>query len=90
MKCVLVNMEGHVIWLRGDPGEWNWGGNNLATFITSKKRGCPILDSPKSGLSEAKYKFLLKQVSDLQVLHPYKQSQHKLQHLYHLDGSNHP
>jgi len=27
MKAVLVNMEGHVIWLRGDPGEWNWEGN---------------------------------------------------------------
>ena len=24
MKCVLVNVEGHVIWLRGNPGEWNW------------------------------------------------------------------
>lgn len=23
MKFVLVNMEGQVIWLRGDPGEWN-------------------------------------------------------------------
>ena len=23
MKCVSVNMEGQVIWLRGDPGEWN-------------------------------------------------------------------
>ena len=26
-KCVVVNMEGHVIWLRGNPGEWNWEGN---------------------------------------------------------------
>ena len=24
MKCVLVNREGHVIWLRGDPSDWNW------------------------------------------------------------------
>lgn len=28
MKCVLVNMEGHVIWLRGNPGDWNWESNN--------------------------------------------------------------
>jgi len=27
MKCVLVNMEGHVIWLRGDLRAWNWDGN---------------------------------------------------------------
>lgn len=27
MKCVLVNMEGHVIWLRGNPGDWNWESN---------------------------------------------------------------
>lgn len=24
VKAVLVNMEGHVIWLRGSPGDWNW------------------------------------------------------------------
>lgn len=24
IKAVLVNMEGHVIWLRGSPGDWNW------------------------------------------------------------------
>ena len=28
MKCVLINMEGHVIWLRGSPGDWNWESNN--------------------------------------------------------------
>lgn len=27
MKCVLVNIEGYVIWLRGDPGEWHWEGS---------------------------------------------------------------
>jgi len=27
MKCVLVNMGGHVIWLRGNPGAWNWESN---------------------------------------------------------------
>ncbi len=27
MKCVLVNIEGHVIWLRGDSGAWNWESN---------------------------------------------------------------
>ena len=28
MKCVLVNMEEHVIWLRGSSGDWNWEGND--------------------------------------------------------------
>jgi hypothetical protein len=28
MKYVLVNTEGNVIWLRGDPEEWNWESNN--------------------------------------------------------------
>ena len=28
MKYVLVNMEGHVIWLRGTPGGWNWEGKS--------------------------------------------------------------
>ena len=28
MKCVLVNIEGHVIWLRGSPRNWNWGSYN--------------------------------------------------------------
>ena len=27
-SCVLVNEHGHVIWLRGNPGEWNWEGKN--------------------------------------------------------------
>ena len=27
-QCVLVNMEGHVIWLHGNPGAWNWENNN--------------------------------------------------------------
>lgn len=27
MKCVLINMEEHVIWLRGNPRDWNWGSN---------------------------------------------------------------
>lgn len=28
VKTVLVNMEGHVIWLRGSLGDWNWGSND--------------------------------------------------------------
>ena len=24
-KCVIVNEHGHVIWLRGNPSDWNWG-----------------------------------------------------------------
>ncbi len=27
-KCVIVNEHGHVIWLRGNPSNWNWDGNN--------------------------------------------------------------
>ena len=27
VRCVLVNMEGHVIWLCGDPGDCNWENN---------------------------------------------------------------
>lgn len=26
-KCVIVNEHGHVVWLRGNPGSWNWEGN---------------------------------------------------------------
>jgi hypothetical protein len=28
MKCVLVNLDGHVIWLRGSPEDWNWESNS--------------------------------------------------------------
>lgn len=28
MKCVLVNVEGHGISLRGNPGGWNWKRSN--------------------------------------------------------------
>jgi len=27
MKCILVIMDGHVIWLRVDPGAYNWESN---------------------------------------------------------------